>query len=306
MERLTELFEILREIEIETLERKGSEYEFTEVYPKMEEMYNNYIRLGDEPNYFNQISEENKETIKRNLNLFVNIAEKIKEFKGHFDNSYETRKSLFEEIINIFERSYNERSNFDLYLKKKQEKESERISKAMKSVSSETGLGIFGGFFEKFTVRGVFGNQATINSLIALFFLIMGIAIACFIYKDLHLLLDKLTDMIEKNSDASISFQVILIRIVIISFLTFIFYQVIRIFNINMHLYTINKHRKNVLKAYTLLVDGTENLEAKDEIINQATKTIFEHGETGYLSSKDSKVPLLEIIKMIEKSDKTS
>ncbi|MBN1571991.1 MAG: hypothetical protein JW984_02215 [Deltaproteobacteria bacterium] len=305
MNRIIGYIDKLKKIDLPSLERKNKDYEFTQVYPQLERMYEYYTKLENEHDFFNPLPEHNKQQILQHLSEFTKIAEEISSFDPQKHDALAKKEQLFRRTTDSYQNSYNFIRDFDIYLSKKQSEVAERTLELLREASVETGISRFAGFFKKIVGTGIFGKQASKNIFIALFFLVIGIGIACFIYKDLQLLLDKLTDMIEKKSDVKISFQVILIRIVIISFVTFIFYQVIRIFNVNMHLYTMNKHRENILHTYRLLIEGVENKDSKKEILMQAVRTIFEHGDTGYLSKKDSQIPIIEFMKMIEKADKT-
>ena len=71
-----------------------------------------------------------------------------------------------------------------------------------------------------------------------------------------------------------------------------------------MHLYTVNKHRENSLKTFQSFVKSTEDKKIQDVILTQATKAIFEVGDSGYLSSKEKTIRGLEITKIFDGIDK--
>ena len=82
--------------------------------------------------------------------------------------------------------------------------------------------------------------------------------------------------------------QVAIPRILLASFLWAIFHQVVKNHNANMHLYTLNKHRENCMDSFMALYRAGKAPEVRDAVLLQATKAIFEAGETGYVSSKGS------------------
>ncbi len=57
-----------------------------------------------------------------------------------------------------------------------------------------------------------------------------------------------------------------------------------------MHLYTLNKHRGNTLSSYKLFIQtmGTEDKETRSLLMRDVSKSIFDAGQTGYISSKDA------------------
>lgn len=298
MQRFKELFERLNNIDIQELKEKCEYCQLTEVYEDIERMYEYYTELENEPGFIYPLPEHNKQRVFEHLSKFVNLGESIKKLDPNSSDIEKEKISHIQFAKEIYEYSYNFRRDFDGYISKKLSKEAKEVLESVKEVSVETGIGKFAGFFRETPEKGVFGHQASINCKFAFIFLVFGILIAYFIYDDLQSLLDKLFQV-------KISLEAVLIRIVVISFLSFIFYQVVRIFNVNMHLYTMNKHRQNILRTYLDFLRSVENNKLKDEIIMQAAKTIFEPGDTGYLSKKDSQIPIVEILKMIQKADKT-
>jgi hypothetical protein len=67
-----------------------------------------------------------------------------------------------------------------------------------------------------------------------------------------------------------------------------------------MHLHTLYKHKEVSLLTFKAFVEGAEDPKIKDAILLQATKSIFDIGDTGYLSSKESTVTGFETIKIVE------
>jgi len=94
--------------------------------------------------------------------------------------------------------------------------------------------------------------------------------------------------------------QIFLAKILLLSFFSVVFYQIARNYNANMHLYTLNKHRENSLRAFQTFVTSTDDPQTKDTVLTQATKAIFEAGNTGYVSSKEGSSSALETVKIID------
>jgi hypothetical protein len=94
-------------------------------------------------------------------------------------------------------------------------------------------------------------------------------------------------------------------RLLAVSFLLFVITFVIRQYNIKMHLYTLNKHRSNTLSSYKLFIQamGDSDLEARTQLMKEVSKSIFDAGQTGYISVKDtgdSSTIINEITKIIK------
>ena len=77
-------------------------------------------------------------------------------------------------------------------------------------------------------------------------------------------------------------------RFFVTSFLTFVTFQIIKSFNANRHQYMMNKHRANCLKVFDIFHKSGFDDRTKDIILIQATKSIFEAGDSGFISTKHS------------------
>ena len=92
--------------------------------------------------------------------------------------------------------------------------------------------------------------------------------------------------------------QVLLSRLLLISVLGLIFFQIVKHYNNNMHLATLNKHRENSLLTFQSFVDATQDRQVKDAVLLQATKSIFDAGETGYVSTNAESSLNMETVKL--------
>lgn len=89
---------------------------------------------------------------------------------------------------------------------------------------------------------------------------------------------------------------------ILIFFISFSFKQ----YSINKHLYTLNKHRENVLNSYQLFLStvGEEDTNIRNVLMMEVAKAIYEHGKTGFVSEKDgdyNSPSIVEISKFLTK-----
>ena len=171
--------------------------------------------------------------------------------------------------------------------------EFDQITEAAREASAKIGVSKF---------ARVFDNQAKLNkraSHIWLFFSFLSATGLLFL---LFWTFDQLT-VLENGTDFYISLQVFLSRVLIFSFAVGIFWQIVKNYHVNMHLYTLNKHRQNSLASFQAFVESTEDPKIRDAVLIQATKAIFEAGDTGFVSSKKtSSITGLETIKIAEQT----
>jgi hypothetical protein len=89
-------------------------------------------------------------------------------------------------------------------------------------------------------------------------------------------------------------------RVVFISLLIFIVSFAFKQYRVNMHQYTLNKHRANTLKSFDYLSRAPDKLEAAsyNAILMEVAKAIYESGQTGYISANDGNQDMPSIIDM--------
>lgn len=89
-------------------------------------------------------------------------------------------------------------------------------------------------------------------------------------------------------------------RIVTISFCIFFISFAFKQYRVNMHLYTMNKHRANTLKSFEYLTKAPDPLEpaSYNAILMKVAESIYDAGQTGYISSSDTNHDMSSIIDM--------
>jgi hypothetical protein len=74
-------------------------------------------------------------------------------------------------------------------------------------------------------------------------------------------------------------------------------------YSIRMHLYTLNRHRANILNSFKLLFStvGKESPDVRDELILLVAAGVYNPGDTGYLTDKTMDDHILPIHQLVEK-----
>lgn len=107
------------------------------------------------------------------------------------------------------------------------------------------------------------------------------------------------------QGDYALMAQIVVNKILVISILYLIIYESIKNYKVNRHHYLTNKHRSLCVRVYPILEKSTNDPSQTDLIIAQASKAIFEFGDSGYINEERNKNPinLTEIInKIIDKN----
>ncbi|MBN2880903.1 hypothetical protein JXM83_02515 [Candidatus Woesearchaeota archaeon] len=103
------------------------------------------------------------------------------------------------------------------------------------------------------------------------------------------------------------SYSNILAEILIIAILIFLISFSFKQFNINRHLFTLNKHRQNALNSYKLFANSIvgDDISSRNALMIQVAKAIYENSQsTGFLNEKGHNINsgIVEITKMIGKN----
>lgn len=115
------------------------------------------------------------------------------------------------------------------------------------------------------------------------------------INKSINVFVDTINETM--NLNPLVSLQIFFTKLLILSFLSIVFYQMIKNYNVNMHLYTTNMHRSNSLDTYPTFLAKAHTAEAKEKVLLQVTKCIFEGDDTGYISVKDHRIiPNMDVV----------
>ncbi len=317
MEKILEKFS---EIKVSDLERKGKDFSFSDVQKLNVFIFEKIKILQENPDFIAELPRNRRSAIEDYLTNFLHHVTRIQNFNPSEGNPQNNRDSIAGVINDLYEGLYENLFPYlDTFLSRKADpmreellkeaqatvseienekqkvgetlQEAEKILEALRSVSAKTGVSNF---------AEVFDGQAEQNKKTAKRWLIVSIVSAGVILISLYLIFGQLTSALENDIGFEVSLQIFFAKLLIFSFLSVVFYQVVKNYNANMHLYALNKHRQNSLMSFQAFVESTEDPKIRDAVLIQATRAIFEAGETGYVSSKDASTKGLEMIKIAD------
>ena len=317
---MKKILEELSEVKVSDLERKGKDFSFSDVQKLNVFIFEKIKILQENPDFIAELPGNKRSIIENYLTNFLYYVKQIQNFNPSEGNPQDTRNSIAREINSLYETFYEHLFPYlDAFLSRKADpvrenllkeaevtvseieikrqvvdevlQEAEKILEALRSVSAKTGVSNF---------AEVFDEQAEQNKKTAKRWLIVSIVSAGVILISLYLIFGQLTSALENDIGFEVSLQIFFAKLLIFSFLSVVFYQVVKNYNANMHLYALNKHRQNSLMSFQAFVESTEDPKIRDAVLIQATRAIFEAGETGYVSSKDVSTKGLEMIKIAD------
>jgi len=321
VEKSKEILNQLGEIEVDSLERRGKDFPFSDVQKHIVTIFESIEILKDNPEIFEQLPFYPDNHIENFFHTFQNNIRNIQGFNpAEVDNPSSVRDTFAGNIRSSYAEFYSllfpclriavlERKVSPEKMKKleqesqkvirevqgqkeeinRQKEEVSQTLMAAKEAAADTGVSKF---------AEVFGNQAQENKRAAHIWLFASIVAVGTIVSIIWWIFDGLIDERQSEIVSDVSWQIFLSKILFLSFASVVFYQVVKNYNANMHLYTLNKHRENSLTTFRAFVESSKDYQVRDAILMQATRTIFEAGQTGYVSSPDVAMPNIETIKL--------
>ena len=317
---MEEVLKQLSEVKVSDLERKGKDFSFSDVQKLNVFIFEKVRILQENPDFIAELPENRRNIIEGYLTSFLRYVEQIQNFNPSEGNPQNNRDSIAREINDLYEGLYEHLFPYlDTFLSRKADpmmeelfkeaqaavfeienkkqkvgetlQEAEKTLEVLRSVSAKTGVSKF---------AEVFDEQAEQNKKTAKRWLGVTIVSSVGIVYFLLLIFNQLTSVLKSGVGFEVSLQIFFAKLLIFSFLSVVFYQVVKNYNANMHLYALNKHRQNSLASFQAFVESTEDPKIRDTVLIQATRAIFEAGETGYVSSKDVSTKGLEMIKIAD------
>lgn len=324
MDDLKKIFERFTNLgDLDALKRDGKDFSFSDIHHLLMETYYKLQQITQNPDFWALVPDNVQRSAISPFKNMVDYATQIKEFNPASGATQQTRDNLSSQIRSTYGQLYD--SIFvplDTFLLKKSLSSSDiqSLSQNARNVLDEInkqktkGDEILNTIQETAAVggtstfEGIFSKEATAHKSAANLWLIATAVSAALMILFLENIFANLTDALKNlttgGESISVVLQLFFSKILILSFMSVVFYQVVKNYNANMHLWVINKHRENSLKTFQAFVGSTNDPKTKDIILVQSTQTIFAAGDSGYVSSKDGIGPSFDAVRIIESSQK--
>lgn len=342
MDKLKEILNTFNSLgDLSALKREGRDFDFSDVHHLLMETYNKLQQIIQNPDFWVLLPQNIKDSCYGPFGKIANLADQIRTFNPATGATQQTRDSIAEQIKSQYGQLYD--SIFiplDTHLLKQSlssgniQQLAKEAKNTLKEINTQKAKGeeLLHAIQETAAVggtskfAGIFSVEAENHKTAANWWLVVttiaAVAIIFFLFHTFNGLTNAIqnlsvAEMIANgsgqnvgNSNAnglsgSIIFQLFFAKVLILSFLSVVFYQIAKNYNANMHLFIINKHRENSLKTFQAFVESTNDPKTKDIILVQSTQTIFSAGDTGYVSSKDSS-PSFDAVKIIEPAQRSA
>ncbi len=324
MDQLKAILEKFNTIgDLNALRRDGRDFSFSDVHHLILEVYNNLTKITQNPDFWDLLPENIRNNSISPFTEITNVVQQIKDFNPAQGANQSTRDSIANNIRSYYSQLYTpvflpleifnvkkslSSGNIQQLSKEaqdtiteinKQKAKGEELLKAIQEAAAVGGASKF---------AGVFGEESRKHKVSANIWLFISTISAGLILWFLYDTFTNLTNALKSittGGDISITLQLFFAKILILSFLSVVFYQIVKNYNANMHLSITNKHRENSLKTFQSFVESTSDPKTRDIVLVQATQTIFTTGDTGYITSKDGMASSFDAVKLIEQSQKS-
>jgi hypothetical protein len=297
-DELKERITNISDYNISDLVHEDSDFNFVEIKDMLKDLIENISSTLQYPKFFDTILDiKTVEKLIDNLNV---VLQGIVNFDAtKVDNPTNSRQTLIDQIkrlnhqlylsfiqqylIFVIRKQLNKGANKELEKRlqlqtkelEKQKDEADGILSTLRETTGQVGITQY---------EQVFEEEAKLNKNSATIWLISFLSSGVVLMGILAYIFLQIPETTIKNYLWYVSIN----RIVLLSIAGYLFYQLVKNYNAKMHLYTLNTHRRNCLRVFEKMKDSANSDEVKDEILKQATKTIFESGETGYIETRGS------------------
>lgn len=313
IEAIKKILDSLGDIDVDGLERKNTDFTFSDVQKYIVIIFESIEILKDNPGIFEQLPFYPHNRIENFFHTFQINVRSIQNFSPAGDNPSKTRDELAERIRSSYADFYSllfpclrfaalerrvspekmqeleQQGQKIIHEIQEQKEKANKILSTVQKAAVDVGVSKF---------ARVFGNQAEKNRDTANRWLMASIVWLGIVGSIIWWIFDGLIDERQSEIVFEVSWQIFLSKILFLSFASVVFYQVVKNYNANMHLYALNKHRENSLTTFQAFVESSKDDQVRDTILIQATRAIFEAGQTGYVSSPDVAMPNIETIKL--------
>jgi len=312
-EGLRDTLQRLSEIDVTQLERKGKDITFEEVQKENEQLIDVCQFLYSNLELWERIPNQNRKRVYDLLHRYREILSTILHFNAQTQNPVDEKQNIVREIFDISHELFSilvmpitiwrlkstvERGDLDSTLNeakqiveetKKYSEEAVVILERIKSASGEVGVSAFADVFKRQAEQHEELARNWLIAVIGFTFLMVGLTGFVFFQA-----LD-----VSAYSENPYSFAgFLIVRIVAISLSALLFFQSVKQFNINSHLQALNKHRQNTLQTFQAFVDSSNDAQIRDAVLLQATKSIFDAGDTGYVRAQNEQSLNMETVKL--------
>lgn len=149
----------------------------------------------------------------------------------------------------------------------------------------------------------IFENQAKKNWIAAMISLaVLTLAFAATIYLAFYLFMPLINQLRDFNDGEHLGFVIsnIVFRLTLLSAAFLFTKESLKNYNVNMHLYNLNKHRQNSLLSFNTFIANATEETTKNQLIKELGKTIYSVGQIGYLTEDRKGVNISQIAELIK------
>jgi hypothetical protein len=300
MQQLQGALERLANTDVAALSRAGRDFDFTDVHPLLVDGIAKLQRLAEAFDFWSLYPEDQKQAALSLIEEFSKSVESIRDFSPQrLTNPQQERDNRASQVRRVYGELYMKlflplrvhdierqlqvgagglAAEAERLVSELQERRAEanQVLEAMQTAAGQAGLARFATVFAEEASRRA---KAADRWLAAALF--SGLALGLFLWWSL----DQFSQAFRETVDSTQALQLLVAKLVLLSFVSFGFYQVIKNYNANRHLEALNKHRANTLQAFQVFVEGSSDPQVRDAVLIHAARAIFEAGQTGYVSS---------------------
>lgn len=313
-DQLRQALDKLAGVEPETLRREGRDFDFTDVHRILAEAIRTLRSLRDDPDFWDLYPQDQKQQATAHIAQFASLVDRIQGFAPkQLSNPQQERDGLANEVRRLYGELYTSlfqafrirevEKRFELdttrlsdearklvEVLQQQKTQAEQILNAMQTAAARAGLSRFAAVFAEEVHRRERAGWWLLGIIVS------AAALAGFLWWSV----EQFSRAVAQAANATEGLQQLIAKLVLLSFVSFVFYQLIKNYNANQHLAALNRHRANTLETFQTFVEASSDPQVRDAVLVHAARAIFEAGPTGYVSSSPS-LPAGETIRILDR-----
>jgi hypothetical protein len=239
--------------------------------------------------------EKIQQTIERLNNEVRQMDDSLKRKINHFDQEFGDRITNADKKITEINDSFNGTRDTTNALIQEAREKSDNLLKLTQDFSAEKLVSKYGDIFEKQARKNF--RVAMVSLAIFTLSIIVGIILIVVLFKPI---INELKGLNGEKLRLEYIITNIIFRLSILSIIALYIKESLKNFNVNMHLYNLNRHRQNSLLSFSTFIENTNDPNTRNYLIKEISKTIYSVQQSGYLSETKKGLNLNQITDLVK------
>lgn len=317
-EKLSSLAAQIDEFDLDKLERQGTDFPFTDVRPLIERGFAAVKQANADQQFWASLPDARQNQAIGAISAFGRLVDSISKFNPQGNQPSHDRNQLAQQLTQAYDVLFQELIQYlwswqghsdparqeaqaalvDVQATRESlaliKQEAGEVLEAAKNAAVQSGVWSFADVFK--TAADGYEKTAMVWLKVSV---VSGVILLGILILFVLQLINTLDTTTEKGIELGL--QVFIAKVLVLSFASIFVLQLFKNFSINKHLETLNRHRQHCLTSFEAFVKSAKDETTMDAVLVQATKAIFDAGDTGYVSHRDGSGEIIRVVEQMTK-----